>query len=113
MREIFLDRKKIDDTRFKDTKNNAIKNRVMRDIRSLFEHEEDYHKPVRVDSFQSNSYIEYESNGDRNKTLSVKDYHSKIRPYVKDIINDLKKSKCFLKVMMRTVRCIQKVITQK
>ena len=51
MREIFLDRKKIDDTTFKDTKNNAIKNRVMRDIRSLFEHEEDYHKPVRVDSF--------------------------------------------------------------
>ena len=51
------------------------------------------------------------ANGDKNKTLSIEDYHNKTRPYVKDIINDLKKSKCSLKVMMRTVRYIQKVIT--
>ena len=51
------------------------------------------------------------ANGDKNKTLSIEDYHNKTRPYVKDIINDLKKSKCSLKVMMRTVRYIQKAIT--
>ena len=35
--------------------------------------------------------IEYESNGDRNKTLSVKEYLDEIKPYLKDI-NNLKKS---------------------
>ena len=39
----------------------------------------------------SNSYIEYKSKGDR-KTLSVEEYLKKIRPYLKDIINNLKKS---------------------
>ena len=38
----------------------------------------------------SNKYIEYESNYDRNKTLSVEEYLNKINPYLKDIINSLK-----------------------
>ena len=54
---------------------------------NIFEHEEeDYYKPIRV------GYIEYESNGDWNKTLSVEEYLSKIRPYLIDIKNYLKKS---------------------
>ena len=32
------------------------------------------------------------SNGDTNKALSIEKYLDKIRPYIKDIINDLKKS---------------------
>ena len=40
----------------------------------------------------SNNYIEYKSNGDKNKTLSVEEYFNKISPYLKDIINNLKKS---------------------
>ena len=51
-----------------------------------------YCKPVRVSKFWSNSYIEYESNGNRNKTLSVEEYLNKLRPYFKDIINNFKKS---------------------
>ena len=39
----------------------------------------------------SNNYIEYESKGDRNKTLLVEKYLNKTRPYLKDIINNLKK----------------------
>ena len=71
----------------------AVKDRILRDIKSLFEHEEEnYNKPVRVNNFWSNNYIEHESNSDRNKTLSVEEYLNKIRPYLKDIINDLKKS---------------------
>ena len=42
------------------------------------------HKPVRVSNFWSKNYIEYESNGDRNKTLLVKEYLNKISPYLKD-----------------------------
>ena len=75
----------------KDSK--AIKDRILRDIKNLFEHEEEnYYKPVRANNFWSNNYIEYESNSDRNKTLSVEEYLNKIRPYLKDIINNLTKS---------------------
>ena len=38
------------------------------------------------------NYTEYESNGDKNKKLSVEEYLNEIRPHLKDIINDLKKS---------------------
>ena len=63
-------------------------------LKTFFEHEEEenYYKPVRVGSFQCNNYIEYESNGDRNKTLSAEEDLDKIRPCLKDIINSLKKS---------------------
>ena len=89
----------IDDTRIKDIRNlfrlrkekEVIKDRVIRDIRNPFKHEEGVcYKPVRVGNLWSNNYIEYESNGDRNKTLSTEEYLNKIRPYFKDIIIDLK-----------------------
>ena len=35
---------------------------------------------------------EYGNNGDSSKTLSVEEYLNKIRLYLKDIINNLKKS---------------------
>ena len=47
---------------------------------------------MRVSNFWSDNYIKYESNSDRNKTLSVEEYLDKCRPYLKDIINNLKKS---------------------
>ena len=40
----------------------------------------------------SNNCIEHESNNDRNKIVSAEEYVSKIRPYSKDIVNNLKKS---------------------
>ena len=40
----------------------------------------------------STNYTEYESKDDRNQTLSVEKYLHKIRPYLKDIINNFKKS---------------------
>ena len=93
--------KKIDDTRIKDIRNlfrlqkenEEIKDRIIRDIRNLFEYEEDYYyKPVRVGTFLSNNYIEYESNSDRNKSLSIEGHLNKIIPYLTDIISDLKNS---------------------
>ena len=67
---------------------------MLRDINNPFEHEEEeesYYKPGSINNFWSNNYIEYEGNDDRNKTLSVEEYLNKISPYVKDIINNLKK----------------------
>ena len=45
----------------------------MRDIKNLTEHEEEYYyKPSREGSFWSNCYIQYKSNGDRNKPYQLK-----------------------------------------
>ena len=55
--------------------NEAVNIRIIRDIRNLFDNEEeDYYKPVKVGNFWSKKYIEFKSNGDRNKTLSVEEY---------------------------------------
>ena len=54
--------------------------------------EENYYQPVSVGNFYSNNNIKYESNGDQNKTLLVKEYLDKVNPYLKDMINNLNKS---------------------
>ena len=56
------------------------------------EEEQNYYKPVRISVFSNKNYIGYESKDERNKTLSVKKYLDKIRPFLEDIINSLKKS---------------------
>ena len=73
--------------------NEAIKDIIITNIRNLFEHEEKgYYKPVRVGNFWSNNCIEYESNGDKNKILLLAECLNIVRPYLKNIINNLKKS---------------------
>ena len=55
--------------------------------------EKDYYKPILVkSSFKGNCKI-YDSRGDRNKDLSVKQYIDMIIPYLRDMINDHKTSK--------------------
>ena len=46
---------------------------------------------MRVGNILSNNHIEYESNGERSRTLSIEGYVNKIRPYLTHIITDLKK----------------------
>ena len=74
IRNYFILKKEIGDNTGKDIRNlcglkkdfKAVKNRIIRDIRKLFEHEEeDYYKPVRVGDLWSNNYFEYESISDR------------------------------------------------
>ena len=64
----------------------------IRDVRNLFNLsvDEDYYKPIRTNSSSNDYYIEYESKGDKKKTLSIKEYLRMIRPYLRDIINDHK-----------------------
>ena len=59
--------------------NQVIKDRIIRYIRNLFEHEEekDCCKPVRVGNFWRNSYIDHESNNDKNKTQSTEELLNK------------------------------------
>ena len=75
-------------------KKKVIKDIITRGIRNHFESEEEinYYKSVRVSNFWSSNYFECESNDDRNKTLSVEECCNKSKPYLKHIINNLKKS---------------------
>ena len=43
----------------------------------------DYYKPIRTGNAFSSNYIEYESNEDKDKTLSIKDYLENIEPCLK------------------------------
>ena len=65
---------------FRLKKKKLIKDMILIDIRNIFEleGEENYYKPVRVSNFWSKNYIKYERKGDRNKTLSVKEYLNRI-----------------------------------
>ena len=74
------------------TENKVMKDRIIRDITNLFEQEEDYYIRVRVGTFCNNNFIEYESNGDINKNLSITEYLDKIKTCLKYIINDVNKS---------------------
>ena len=64
----------------------------IRDIENLFDadNNEDYYKPILVKSSFKENYKYYESRGDKDKKLSVKQYLYKIMPYLSDLINDHK-----------------------
>ena len=55
----------------------------------MYESEEYYYEPVKTGAVLNNNYIEYQSNGDKDKVLSVKEYLDMIRQYLSNIINDL------------------------
>ena len=47
--------------------------------KKLFEQEkEDYYEPKRVSNFWSNDFIQHESNGDKNRNLSIDKYLTKL-----------------------------------
>ena len=73
----------------KKKKKKKQRDRIIRDIRTLFEQEDDYFKSKRASNFWNNNYIEYESNSDRNKKVSLKEY---LEPYLRDITIDLQDS---------------------
>ena len=72
----------------------SSKDEIIGGISTLFEQEEDYYKPKRVNSFWSDNYIEYESNGDKssNCNLSLDEHLNEIKPYLRDIMLNLQSS---------------------
>ena len=60
-------------------KENRNENKIIRDLRILYKPEED-----------DDDYIKYESNGNKNKALSIEDYLNMIRPYLSNVIDDHK-----------------------
>ena len=60
--------------------NKAIQCRIIRDIRTLFEQQEeiDFYKRIRAGNFPNKNSVKYQSSGDRNKNLSMKEYLDKL-----------------------------------
>ena len=73
---------------------NVIKDGIIRGIRALFEprKEEDYLETKRLSNFWKNNYIRYESNSDKNRTLSLDEYLDKFNFYFRNMIIYLQSS---------------------
>ena len=52
--------------------------------------EEDYYKPTEVNSAFDGSYVLYESREDKDAKLALYEFFDKIKPYLKDMIDDYK-----------------------
>ena len=86
-----LNQNQIKNKTIKDIKRkNYDADKILRDIRTVFESEEIYYETIRICNAFSSNYIEYESNRDKEKTLSIEDYLDKIEPYLNDLTDDLK-----------------------
>ena len=66
--------------------------------------EEDYYKPTEVKSAFDDSYMLYESKGDKDARLSIDEYFDIIRPYLKDMTDNHKsKGEWKKKLSMRII----------
>ena len=91
--DTFWNRKRKRRKKKKKHNESIVKDRIIRNIRTLFEQEEEhYYEPKRVSNFWNSSYIEYEGNGDKNINLSLDEYLNKIKLYLRNVIVDLQNS---------------------
>ena len=56
----------------------------------LFNKEEDYYEPKEIKSAFNGSYVLYESRRDKDANLALFEYFEKIKPYLRDMIDDYK-----------------------
>ena len=69
-----------------------IKYKEIWDVRNLFDFsiDKDYYKQIKTNDAFNGNYIDYESKGDKAKTLSIKEYPDMIKSYLSNIIKDHK-----------------------
>ena len=66
--------------------------------------EEDYYEPKEIKSAFNGSYVLYESKGDKDNMLAIYDYFDKIKPYLKNMIDDYKsKGQWKMQITMRII----------
>ena len=114
IKNIFRLRKEISNSATKNIKilfrlkkqKETIKDKMTRNIETLFEQEDDYYKPIKVGNFWNYNYIGYESNNHKNKNLLVREHTDEIKPFLKDIITDLQKSRAWKVQLTVTINFI-------
>ena len=66
--------------------------------------EEHYYKPTEVKSAFDGNYVLYESRGDKDGKLALYKYFEKIKPHLKDMIDNYKsKGECKIQITMRII----------
>ena len=124
IRNLFRLKKEQNDTAIKGVTNlfrlrqevKGIKDIVLRNIKNLFEYEkeeENYCKPIRVNNFWSDNYIEYKGRANKNRILLIEEYVKKIRPYLRDIVDDLKQCDTWKIQLTITILFLLKMIMMK
>ena len=78
------------DRKIEEIKKNLYESREEVDRNNLFKPEEEYYKPIRTGNAFSGNYIEYKSNGNKDKILSTEYYHDKTEPYLIYLIENHK-----------------------
>ena len=84
----------------------TITNKEKNMINYLFNevNEEDYYEPKEIRSAFDGTYTLYESRGDKDNMLAVYEYFDKIKPYLKDMIDDYKsKDEWKIQLVMRVI----------
>ena len=82
---------------------NKYQDNITHGLDYLF-NEEDYYKPAKVKSAFDGNYVLYESRGDKNAELALYEYFDKIKPYLKDMIDDEKsKGEWEIQITMRII----------
>lgn len=54
---------------------------MLKNVSFLFEEDKDYYEPVKTKGTFDDHYLEFESNGDRYKKLSLAQYLNEMKPY--------------------------------
>ena len=75
---------------YRDNNYDDLNYKGLRDIRSILDSKEDYYEPIKINNAFNDNYIEYESNGDKDKQLSIEEYLHMIKPYWSKMINSHK-----------------------
>ena len=60
-------------------KENYDSDKIIRDLRALHESDEDYYEPKKINGAFNDNYVEYESNGDKDKRLSIEGLEEKMK----------------------------------
>ena len=82
---------------------NKYQDNITHGLDYLF-NEEDYYKPTEVKSAFDGNYILYESRGDKDGKLALYEYFDKIKPHLKDMIDDYKsKGEWKIQITMRII----------
>ena len=55
-------------------------------------HQKDVYKAIKIGGAFNDNYVEYKSDNERDKSISIKTYLDKIREHLRKMINDKKKS---------------------
>ena len=83
---------------------NKYQDNITHGLDYLF-NEEDYYKPTEVKSAFDGNYLFYESREDKDGTLALYEHFDKIKPHLKDMIDDYKsKGEFFYEKISRRTR---------